>query len=83
MEPGNTLIPDLIAPCGMNCAICSGYLAYKNDVKNKGVRLPALAVSVAHRSDGSGTTFVFTDYLTKASPEWKEKVGANKSPNWK
>ena len=49
---------------------------------NPGVRLPAFKVSVVHRSDGSGTTFVFTDYLSKASSEWKEKVGANKSPNW-
>lgn len=32
--------PDLIAPCGMNCAVCSGYLAFKNDVKSKGIRMP-------------------------------------------
>ena len=32
--------PELISPCGMNCAICSGYLSYKNDVKNKGIRMP-------------------------------------------
>ena len=37
---------------------------------------------MVHRSDGSGTTFVFTDYLSKVSPEWKSKVGANTSVNW-
>jgi phosphate transport system substrate-binding protein len=37
---------------------------------------------VAHRSDGSGTTFVWTDYLSKVSPEWKSKVGAGKSVSW-
>jgi phosphate transport system substrate-binding protein len=37
---------------------------------------------VVHRSDGSGTTFIFTDYLSKVSSEWKEKVGTNTSVNW-
>src|SRR6185436_16819175 len=37
---------------------------------------------VVHRSDGRGTTYVFTDYLAKVSPEWKEKVGTDKSPKW-
>jgi phosphate transport system substrate-binding protein len=37
---------------------------------------------VVHRSDGSGTTFVWTDYLSKVSPEWKSKVGANTSVSW-
>jgi phosphate transport system substrate-binding protein len=49
---------------------------------NPGVSIPAGDIAVVHRSDGSGTTFVFTDYLAKISPEWKEKVGANKSPQW-
>jgi phosphate transport system substrate-binding protein len=49
---------------------------------NPGVQLPATDISVVHRSDGSGTTFVFTDYLSKVSPEWKQKVGADKSPKW-
>jgi len=44
--------------------------------------LPATAITVAHRSDGSGTTAVFTDYLSKVSPEWKAQVGQGKSPNW-
>lgn len=49
---------------------------------NPGVTLPSSDITVIHRSDGSGTTFVFTDYLSKVSPEWKEKVGAGTSVNW-
>jgi phosphate transport system substrate-binding protein len=49
---------------------------------NPGVKLPDAAITVAHRSDGSGTTSIFTDYLAKVSPEWKEKVGAGKSVKW-
>ena len=37
---------------------------------------------MVHRSDGSGTTFIFTDYLSKVSPEWKSKVGANTAVEW-
>ena len=49
---------------------------------NPGVNLPAKAISVVHRADGSGTTFIFTNYLGKVSPEWKSKVGANTSVQW-
>ena len=49
---------------------------------NPGVKLPSMAITVVHRSDGSGTTFTFADYLSKVSPEWKTKVGANTSLNW-
>jgi phosphate transport system substrate-binding protein len=49
---------------------------------NEGVSLPASPITVVHRSDGSGTTFIFTDYLSKVSAEWKEKVGAGTSVNW-
>ena len=49
---------------------------------NPGIRLPNLAILVVHRSDGSGTTFIFSDYLGKVSPEWKEKAGVGKSLNW-
>ncbi|MCA1564282.1 MAG: phosphate ABC transporter substrate-binding protein PstS [Acidobacteria bacterium] len=49
---------------------------------NPGVALPATDISVVHRSDGSGTTAVFTDYLAKVSPEWKTKPGAGKSVDW-
>jgi phosphate transport system substrate-binding protein len=54
--------------------------ALKKD--NPGANLPNADIVVVHRSDGSGTTFVFTDYLSKVSPEWKSKVGANTSVNW-
>jgi phosphate transport system substrate-binding protein len=49
---------------------------------NPGVALPNLDVIVVHRSDGSGTTYVFTDYLAKISREWKDKVGFATSVNW-
>ena len=49
---------------------------------NKGVNLPALDIVVVHRSDGSGTSYVWTDYLSKISPEWQSKVGRNTSVNW-
>jgi phosphate transport system substrate-binding protein len=49
---------------------------------NPGVKLPDLDLVVVHRSDGSGTSYVFTDYLTKFSREWKEKVGFATSVNW-
>ncbi len=50
--------------------------------QNAGVSLPDAAITVVHRSDGSGTSFVFTDYLSKISPEWKDKVGADTSVQW-
>jgi phosphate transport system substrate-binding protein len=49
---------------------------------NPGLKLPDMAITVVHRSDGSGTTFTFADYLSKISPEWKAKVGANTSIAW-
>jgi phosphate transport system substrate-binding protein len=49
---------------------------------NADVTLPAADISVVHRAESSGTSFVFTDYLAKVSPEWKQKVGADKSPQW-
>jgi phosphate transport system substrate-binding protein len=49
---------------------------------NPGINLPAAEIAVVHRSDGSGTSAVFTDYLSKVSTEWKEKVGAGTSPQW-
>ncbi|HME08277.1 MAG TPA: phosphate ABC transporter substrate-binding protein PstS [Bryobacteraceae bacterium] len=49
---------------------------------NPGVKLPSKPITVVHRSDGSGTSFVFTDYLSKVSSEWKTKVGPGTSPNW-
>jgi len=49
---------------------------------NKGVNLPAQDIVVIHRSDGSGTTYIWTDYLSKVSDEWKSKVNRNTSVNW-
>src|SRR5437879_9827951 len=49
---------------------------------NPGVKLPSQAVVVVHRSDGSGTTFIWTDYLSKVSADWKSKVGVNTSVEW-
>ena len=49
---------------------------------NPGVQLPPTAISVVHRSDGSGTTFIWTNYLSKASDEWKSKVGEGTAVNW-
>jgi len=49
---------------------------------NPGVNLPSREIVVIHRSDGSGTTFVWTDYLSKVSSDWKSKVGSNTSVNW-
>jgi len=63
-----------------------GKITNWNDPKiaqlNTGVKLIDKKIVVVHRSDGSGTTSIFTDYLAKVSPEWKTKVGAGKSVNW-
>jgi len=49
---------------------------------NKGVNIPSLPIVVIHRSDGSGTSFIFTDYLTKVNPDWASKVGKASAVNW-
>src|ERR1700726_4801219 len=49
---------------------------------NPGIKLPDQDIVVVHRSDGSGTTYIWTDYLSKISSEWKQKVGTNTSVNW-
>jgi phosphate transport system substrate-binding protein len=63
-----------------------GQITKWNDPKiaatNPGVSLPDRDIVVVHRSDGSGTTYIWTDYLSKISPQWKEKVGTNTSVNW-
>jgi phosphate transport system substrate-binding protein len=72
--------PDVLAN------IFLGNIKKWNDPKivadNPGVTLSAADITVVHRSDGSGTSAVFTDYLSKVSPEWKEKVGSGTSPAW-
>ena len=66
--------------------IFMGRITKWNDPKlaalNPGVKLPDIDIIVVHRSDGSGTTYVFTDYLNKFSREWKDKVGYATSVNW-
>lgn len=63
-----------------------GQIKKWNDPKiaatNPGVKVPDKDIVVVHRSDGSGTTFIFTDYLSKVSPEWKSKAGNNTSVSW-
>lgn len=63
-----------------------GQIKKWNDPKlaalNSGAKLPDQDIVVVHRSDGSGTTFIFTDYLSKVSSEWKQKAGNNTSVNW-
>ena len=49
---------------------------------NPGMNLPNLDIAVAHRSDGSGTSFIFTNYLSAVNADWKSKVGSGTSPNW-
>src|SRR5215472_12487489 len=49
---------------------------------NPGVKFPSTEIVVVHRSDSSGTTFIFTDFLSKVSPDWKQKVGANTAVSW-
>ncbi len=66
--------------------IFAGTITKWNDPKiaeiNAGLKLPNLAIAPVHRADASGTSFVFTSYLSEVSPDWKSKVGASTSVNW-
>ncbi len=68
------------------CKVYLGDIKKWNDPKiaamNTGVKLPDADITVVHRSDGSGTTAIFTDYLNGVCPAWKEKVGSGTSVNW-
>ncbi|MFZ1946235.1 MAG: phosphate ABC transporter substrate-binding protein PstS [bacterium] len=79
-DPTLRFTPDIVAD------IFLGKLTQWNDQRlkdiNPEVSLPDMTIVVVHRSDGSGTTFIFSDYLGKVSAEWKEKVGVGKSLNW-
>ena len=81
--PGN---PALKFDADTIAGIFLGQIKKWNDPKiaalNPGVTLPDQEIVVVHRSDGSGTTYIWTDYLSKISPEWKTKVGTNTSVNW-
>ncbi len=74
------LTPDVLAD------VFLGQVTKWNDARiakeNPGVTLPDQSIAVVHRSDGSGTTAIFTDYLAKVSPAWKTAVGAGKSVKW-
>jgi phosphate transport system substrate-binding protein len=79
-SPQLRFTPDVIAD------IFLGKISKWNDRRisenNPGVKLPDMNMTVVHRSDGSGTTFIFSDYLSKVSADWKEKVGNGTSLNW-
>jgi len=79
-SPEVRLTPEVVAD------IFLGKIRKWNDQRiasqNPGVSLPDLDISVIHRSDGSGTTNIFSDYLSKVSKEWKEKVGEGTALNW-
>jgi phosphate transport system substrate-binding protein len=79
-NPQLRFTPDVIAD------IFLGKISKWNDRRisesNPGVKLPDMNMTVVHRSDGSGTTFIFSDYLSKVSADWKEKVGNGTSLNW-
>jgi phosphate transport system substrate-binding protein len=81
--PGN---PALKLDGDAIAGIFLGNIKKWNDAKlaalNPGVTLPDQEIVVVHRSDGSGTTYIWTDYLSKVSPNWKQKVGTNTSVNW-
>jgi phosphate transport system substrate-binding protein len=67
-------------------AIFMGKITKWNDpalaAMNQGLKLPDQEIGVVHRSDGSGTTWIFTTYLSAVSPEWKTAVGADKAVSW-
>jgi phosphate transport system substrate-binding protein len=81
--PGN---PELVFTPEIISEIFLGNIIAWNDPKiaaaNPKITPPNLAIAVVRRSDGSGTTFTFTDYLQKVSPAWKDKVGRGTSVNW-
>ena len=79
-SPKLRVVPDVVAD------IFLGKITKWNDPRitaaNPGVTLPDQQILVVHRSDGSGTTYIWVDYLSKVSPEWQQKVGKGTSVNW-
>jgi len=83
-------LPDVHTPLKFTGPVLAdiylGTITKWNDARiaadNPGVKLPDLDIVVVHRSDGSGTSFIFTDYLSKVSPEWASKVGKGTAVNW-
>ena len=80
IEAGLKFTPAVLA------SIYLGQITRWNDVRiaaaNPGVTLPDEPIVVVHRSDGSGTSYIFTEYLTKVSPDWAQQVGTGKAVNW-
>lgn len=83
---GKIITASIKFPAGALANIFLGNIKKWNDPvlqqANSDLKLPATDVIVVHRSDGSGTTFIFTDYLSKVSADWKSKVGNSTSVNW-
>ncbi len=81
IEPGKMLLTNALV-----AEIFLGKVSKWNDPAiaglNPGLKLPEQKITVVRRADGSGTTSIFTNYLAKVSPEWKEKVGAGKTVEW-
>ena len=83
-------LPGLEAPLKLNGEVLAkiflGEIKTWNDPAllaiNEGAKLPPLPITVVHRSDGSGTTFAFVEYLSKVSPAWKEQVGVGTAVEW-
>lgn len=83
-------LPDLTQPLSLSGEVVAdiflGKITKWNDRRiaqlNPGAKLPAGDIIVTHRSDGSGTSYIFTDYLSKVSPEWSTRVGKNTSVSW-
>jgi len=80
VDRGLRLTPEILS------GIYLGKITQWNDplitAQNTGVNLPATSIVVVHRSDGSGTSFIFTDYLSSVSNDWKGRVGKGTSVNW-
>jgi phosphate transport system substrate-binding protein len=80
------IVEDLRFPPAALAGIYMGKITRWNDKRiwaaNRRVALPDTAITVVHRAEGSGTTYVLTDYLSKVSPEWKAGVGAGSSVQW-
>jgi phosphate transport system substrate-binding protein len=79
-NPELKMTPEIIA--GIFMRTITKWNDPKIKAENPGVKLPDMDITVAHRSDGSGTTYIFTDYLSKISDDWKSKIGMGKSVNW-
>src|SRR6266850_5408679 len=83
-------VPSITQPLNLSAEVIAdiflGKIKKWNDPRlkqdNPSASLPATDITVVHRAEASGTSFVFTDYLSKVSPEWKEKVGTDKAPKW-